>query len=145
MEKSTSQKIVKVLGILSIIGAVLCLLGAVGMFGMGGIGAANAGETPDQDLAVGIASVFIVGILLLVSGIFELLQGIFSLRAAKDATKAQPLWVISIIALVFSVISLISSFGGESQSILSSVFSVVICAVVLYLANNIKKQGKGLL
>ena len=145
MEKSTSQKIVKVLGILSIIGAVLCLLGAIGMFGMGGIGAVNAGETPDQDLAVGIASVLVAGILMLLSGIFELLQGIFSLRAAKDATKAQPLFVISIIALVFSVISLITSFGSDGQTIFSAVVSVVISAVVLYLANNIKKQGKGLL
>ena len=144
MEKSTSQKIIKVLGILSIIGAVLCLVGAAGMFGVGGIGALSV-DPEDNEMATGIFTLFLFGIVLLISGLTELLQGIFSLRAAKDATKARPLWVISVISLILSVISLISSFGKGGQEVFSAIFSVIVSAVILYLANNIKKQGRGML
>ena len=144
MEKSTSQKIIKVLGILSIIGAVLCLVGAAGMFGVGGIGALSV-DPEDNEMATGIFTLFLFGIVLLISGLTELLQGIFSLRAAKDATKAQPLWVISVISLILSVITLISSFGKGGQEVFSAIFSVIVSAVILYLANNIKKQGRGML
>ena len=144
MEKSTSQKIIKVLGILSIIGAVLCLVGAAGMFGVGGIGALSV-DPEDSEMATGVVALFLGGFLLLISGLLELLQGIFSLRAAKDATKAQPLWVISVISLILSVISLISSFGKGGQEVFSAIFSVIVSAVILYLANNIKKQGRGML
>ena len=144
MEKSTSQKIVKVLGVLSIIGAVLCLIGAAGMFGVGGFGALSV-DPEDSEMATGVFALFLGGFLLLISGISELVQGVFSLRAAKDARKATPLWVISIISLILSVIALVSSFGKGSQEVLSAVFSVIVSAVILYLANNIKKQGRGML
>ena len=66
---------------------------------------------------------------------------IFCLRAAKDASKATPLWVVSIISVVFSVLSLISNFGDGASAILSGVISLAIDCFILYLANNIRKHA----
>jgi len=78
---------------------------------------------------------------LLVGAIVDLVQGIFSLRAAKDASKAMPLWVVAIISVVLNIFSLINSFGNGTQEILTAVFSLLISCGVFYLANNIKKNA----
>jgi len=142
MSLEKSQKVVKVLGILSVISAVLGLIAAIGMFGLTGLGAASIDTAAiDDQTAAGLASLGMVGIILLVSAIVELLQGIFSLRAAKDASKAMPLWIISIISVAFGVLSLINSFGKGTQEIFSAIFGLAISCGVFYLANNIKKAA----
>ena len=140
MDLVKSQKIVKVLGIIDIIVAVLCLIAALGMLGIGGLGAVSGAE-PSDELATGIAAFLLGGIVMLVSGIVGLVEGIFSLRAAKDASKAKPLWVISLIALVLSALSLITSFKEGGQEIFSAVISLLVDGGIFYLANNIKKQA----
>ena len=52
-----------------------------------------------------------------------------------------PLWVISIISVVFSVISLINSFGSGTQEIFSAIFGLVISCGIFCLANNIRKNA----
>lgn len=141
MSLEKSQKIIKVFGILSIISAILALLGGLAMLGIGGIGAATAGETPDQELAMGIGVALFAGVAALLTGVVDLAEGIFCMRAAKDAGKAQPLWIVSIIAVVFAAITLIASFKNGTQEILSAVFSLAVNCFVLYLANNIKKHA----
>jgi hypothetical protein len=139
MDLAKSQKIVRILGILSIIAAVCVLIGAAGLLGIGGFGAATM-DVNDEEVAGGVVSLMAVGIVMLVSGILTLLQGIFSLRAAKDASKAGPLWVISLISLIGAVASLIVTVisGG---SFLSGIFSLLVACFVFYLANNIKKNA----
>jgi hypothetical protein len=141
MSLEKSQKIIKVFGILSIISAILALLGGIAMLGIGGIGAAAAGETVDQELAMGIGVALIAGIAALLTGVVDLVEGIFCMRAAKDAGKAQPLWIVSIIAVIFAAITLITSFQNGTQEILSAVFALAVNCFVLYLANNIKKHA----
>ena len=141
MSLEKSQKIIKVFGILSIISAILALLGGLAMLGIGGIGAATAGETPDQALGVGIGVAIFAGVVALLTGVVDLVGGIVCMRAAKDAGKAQPLWIVSIIAVVFAAITLIASFKNGTQEILSAVFSLAVNCFVLYLANNIKKHA----
>ena len=137
-----SQKIVKVLGILSIISAVLGIIAAIGMFGLTGLGAASLDTAAiDEETAGSLVGLGLIGVVILASAIVELLQGIFSLRAAKDASKATPLWVISIISVVFSVISLINSFGSGTQEIFSAIFGLAISCGIFYLANNIRKNA----
>ena len=142
MSLEKSQKIVKVLGILSIISAVVAFIAAIGMFGIGGLGAAGL-DVNDETIAAGVGIMFVLGIVLLVDAIVSLLQGIFSLRAAKDAAKANPLWVISLIGAVLAVLSVIASItnGEGGQNILTEIFSLVISCFTFYLANNIKKLG----
>ena len=142
MSLEKSQKIVKVLGILSIISAVLGIIAAIGMFGLTGLGAASLDTAAiDEETAGSLVGLGLIGVVILVSAIVELLQGIFSLRAAKDASKPTPLWVISIISVVFSVISLINSFGSGTQEIFSAIFGLAISCGIFYLANNIKKNA----
>ncbi len=141
MSLEKSQKIVKVLGILSIIGAVASFIVALGMFGLGGVGVANM-DSSNSDAVQGAGIVFGLGIVMLVEGVISLMQGIFSLRAAKDASKAQPLWIISIIGVVLAVFSVISSFTSGGQDVLTEIFSLIISCFTFYLANNIKKLGR---
>ena len=142
MSLEKSQKIVRVLGILSIIAAVLGIIAAIGMFGLTGLGAASLDTAAiDDETAGNLVGLGLIGVVILVSAIVELLQGIFSLRAAKDASKATPLWVISIISVVFSAISLINSFGSGTQEIFSAIFGLAISCGIFYLANNIKKNA----
>ena len=141
MSLEKSQKIVKVLGILSIIGAVASFIVALGMFGLGGSGAANMAAN-DDNAATGVAVVIVLGVVMLVEGVVSLVQGVFSLQAAKDATKAQPLWIISIIGVVLAVLSVIASFTNNGgQDVLTKIFSLIISCFTFYLANNIKKLG----
>ena len=143
MDLAKSQKIIKVLGVLNIIAAVFCLVVALGLLGVGGLGGMAAAdlEAPDPDLATGIAVFLIGGLFMLASGVIDLIEGIFSLRAAKDAAKAKPLWVISIISVVLNAGALINSFSQGSQDIATAVFSLLLSCGVLYLANNIKKNA----
>ena len=141
MSLETSQKIVRVLGILSIISAVVAFIVAIGMLGIGGFGAANL-NVDDENVAAGIGIMLFLGIIMLVEGIVALIQGIFSLKAAKDASKATPLWIISIIGVVLAVLSVITSFANGAQDVLTEIFSLLLSCFTFYLANNIKKLGR---
>lgn len=85
-----------------IAGVAAIVVGLMALVG-GGIIASEAGA----DLA-GVA--VIGGIIILISGVCALLEGIFGIRAANDASKAIPYIVMAAIALVFAVIGLI--MGG---------------------------------
>ena len=140
MSLEKSQKIVKVLGILSIIGAVVTFIAALGMFGLGGIGIANM-DSSNSEAVQGAGIVLGLGIFLLVEGVIGLMQGIFSLQAAKDAAKAQPLWIISILGVVLAVGNVIAGVVNHSQDVLTQIFSLAISCFTFYLANNIKKNA----
>jgi hypothetical protein len=140
MDLAKSQKLVKVLGIIDVVIGVLCLIAALGLLGLGGAGAAVA-DAADDSMINSIGVLLAGGIIMLICGVVSLLQGVFSLRAAKDATKAQPLWVISIIGIVTSVISLVANFNGGASTIASNVLSVAISCGIFYLANVIKKNA----
>ena len=139
MDLAQSQKIIKILGILSIIAAVFVLIGAAGLIGIGGFGAATM-DVNDEEVAGGVVSLMVVGLVMLATGILGLLEGIFSLQAAKNAAKAGPLWVISLISVIGSVASMILNIvsGG---SFTSGLVSLLINCFIFYLANNIKKHA----
>ena len=141
MDLATSQKVVRIFGIIDIVVGVLVLVGGVGMFGLGGAGAA-VGDLNDKNVVLGAGILMLLGIIMLVSGIASILEGVFSLRAAKDASKVKPLWVLSIINIVLSVINLIGSFSNDGTSIFSGIISLAINAVIFYLANNIKNYAR---
>lgn len=140
MSLEKSQKIVKVLGILSIIGAVVTFLGALGMLGLGGVGIANL-DSSNSELVQGTGIVLGLGIFLLVEGVLSLMEGIFSLQAAKDASKAQPLWIISILGVVVAAINVVGGIVNHSQDILTQICTLAINCFTFYLANNIKKNA----
>ncbi|MBR1659049.1 MAG: hypothetical protein IJ705_01865 [Oscillospiraceae bacterium] len=142
MDLEKSQKIVKILGILDIIAAVLGIIGAIGMFGLTGVAAMGVADSglDAESATIGLGSIMAVGILMLISSIVSLLEGIFAIRASRDASKVGPLWIFAIIAAIFSLISLIASII-QGQQIGSNIVSLVVNCFTFYLANNIKKYS----
>ena len=139
MDLARSQKIVRVLGILDIVGAVLSLVGGIGMMGLGGVGATLPEMATDNDLRTGVGVFMFLGIILIVTGIANLLEGIFAVRAAKDASKVGPLWIFAIVNIILSVLALVTSIVNGGKDTLSSIFSLAVNCFMFYLANNIKK------
>ncbi|MCR5357938.1 MAG: hypothetical protein K6E63_11115 [Lachnospiraceae bacterium] len=130
MSVEKSQKILKIFGTLSIIGGVLMLIVGVGA-------AYGAGMLDEEGKAVAL----LMGIILIICGIVDLLQGIFSRNAAKDSSKIGPAWIFAIIGLATSVISMISSAIKDPGTIVSGLFSVAISALIFVAANTIKKNA----
>ena len=136
MTVETSRKILKIFGIISIIiGALGAIIGIVGVVGGGAL--ASAGD--DMSLGVGAAAI-IVSVVLLVSGIVSLLEGIFSVRAANDVSKIMPAWVFAIISLVFSVIGIFTNIKSGTSSIVSAIIGLGISVLIFVAANTIKKS-----
>ena len=124
----TGLKVVSILQI--IFGALTLLLGllASGLFAAGGAaGGASAGVVAGL---IGLTVVFVI-----LGGVFDILCGIFGLRAVKDASKATPAVVVGAIALVLSVISLFMDFSVQS------LLGCVIPVLYFVFALNAKKGG----
>ena len=154
MERSGSQKALLVISIIGIIGAVLgIIVGALVIAGGGLIGAVPQSQV-DADTAASLAEagittgqagalVGIVGGLALFASILELIISILGVRAANDNQKIKPVWILSIISVVFGVINLISAivqgpFGGQAPSL---IIGIAWSLVVLWIANNIKQEA----
>ena len=141
MSLDTSKSILKIMGILSIIFGILgAFLAATLLFG--GKAAVASGEldtaiTPEQ-----LRLLTLVGVFSLVSALVTFLQGVFSVRAAKDFSKIMPAWVFAILALIFSVVDSVWIIvqNASGNNIFSSAISVALSILVLAAANKIKKH-----
>ena len=137
---SGSQKYIKIISILNIIGgAFYVLIGILGFLGKGIVGndalIAEAGDSS----APAAVNVFLIA--MIVIGLFSLIVGILGVRAGNDPSKIGPVFILAIISLVISVISLVGSIFGGSFSI----YSLIECvppALMTWCANNVKKQVK---
>lgn len=96
-------------------------------------GEATPAVEADPNISAGIAGMAIFFVI----GLVSLLEGIFSLRGAKDASKIMPAWIFAIIGVIAGVVGLFTggSLGG-------SIFSLIINIVIFIAANNIKKSRK---
>ena len=136
MTVETSRKILKIFGIISIIiGALGAIIGIVGVVGGGAL--ASAGD--DMSLGVGAAAI-IVSVVLLLSGIVSLIEGIFSVRAANDVSKIMPAWVFAIISLVFSAVGIFTNIKSGTSSIVGAIIGLGISVLIFVAANTIKKS-----
>jgi len=72
--------------------------------------------------------------------LIALIQGVLSIRGAKDSAKIMPAWVFSIIALVFGVVGLVLMISEGASGIVGSIVGVLIDCVVFYAANTIKNN-----
>ena len=145
MERSGSQKALLVFSIIEIIGAVLVLFGAIStiaLTGMVGV-AGSAVELDAETAALGASVIGILSIILVISGVWSLLCGIFGIRAANDNQKIMIVWVFILIDLVLSVVGIIVAVvnGGFSQNALSLIVSLIMSVIMFVIANNIKKEA----
>ena len=118
MTVETSKKILKIFGIISIIFGVIGVI--VGILGIAG-GGLMASTGVDEAVGVG-AIALVLSVIVLVSAIVSLLDGIFSVRAAKDSSKIMPAWVFAIIGLVLRVISLFTNLKSGTSAIVGRLF-----------------------
>ena len=146
MQRSTSQKILKVISIISVVGAIISIIGAILLLA-GGIFYAQSGPEgaiEGMTAAEAGAAVGAVGFFTLIEGLICLLQGVLGLRAAKDSRKVMPVWIIAVIGLAAGIISLVMTVfrGGVDASQYGSLIgSVASSALMFWLANNIRKQN----
>lgn len=147
----SARKTLKILGILSIIGGAIGLIMAVVSFAGGGLvagsmatpGAIDAADMEGAAAATGL--LLVAGGILVISGVFSLLLGIFSVRASNDFSKIGPAYVLAIMNLVMTVISvafgLVGGAGIDFSSILSSVVSVALSCAIFMAAKTIKENA----
>ena len=130
MSLNTSKRILKIFGIFSIIcGVFLVIFGFVVLAGASQLSPEEIESDPS--LSTGVAAIAV----LFVMGLISLLEGIFSIRGAKDAAKIMPAWIFAIIGVISGVVGLFTggSLGG-------AIFSLIINIVIFVAANNIKKS-----
>ena len=68
-------------------------------------------------------------------GLISILEGIFSIRGAKDASKIMPAWIFALISLIGAIVGL---FMGGSMG--GSIASLIVNIVIFVAANKIKKS-----
>ena len=151
MSVNTARTMLKVFGILNIIfGIIGILIGAAALIGgnLVGMGAAGSSGLTQEDaaLAAGAAGIIlVVGLIALVGAVIKLLQGIFSVGAAKNPAKIMPAFVFAVIGLIMSILSLVITFasgaGAAGASVISGVISLVLSILVFVAANTIRKNA----
>lgn len=136
---SNSQKYINIVSILNIIaGAIFIVLGIVGFAGKGAVGDAALVEQAGTAAAPATANAFLIG--MIASGALSLITGILGFRAAKDATKVKPVFILSAISLAIVVIGLIGSAISGSFSV-KGLLELVAPGLMFWCANNVKKQA----
>lgn len=144
MQKSSSQKALKVISIIMIVFASFGVLG--GLFAIVGgsfLGAAGAGYSSAAAL-IGGGVIAVVGVVLVLSSGFSLITAIFGLRGANDPRKIGVFFVLAIISVVLSAVSALYSIandGGGVANILSALVGLALPVACVVLANNIKKEN----
>jgi len=145
MQRSGSQKALLVLSIIEIIGAVISLFsGVLAFMGVGAVLAdpsAVAGSGITRDQAAGVF--VILSGLLIITGVWSLLCGIFGVRAANDNQKIMIVWVFCLIGVILAVVGIIAAlingrFGNQFWSLL---WTLVFSGIMFFIANNIKKEA----
>ena len=141
MSVQSSKTFLKVFGIIDIIlGALQVILGVVATAG-GGLLASGQVPVEEVETEMPAAIIVVAGVVLLLLGIFSVVEGILSCRAAKDPSKAKPAFVCAIISLVLAAISLISAITS-SGSLASPCTSVLINVILVMAANTLRKEGE---
>ena len=146
MERSQSQKVIRILSIINIIGAVLfIILGFMVIAGGALAGASGGSEIVAEGITAAEAGglVSIGGIVFVVIGIIEMLIGILGIRASNDASKIMPVWWLSLISLVMQVAGLVATFvqGGGTNGIIGTIASIAVAALMFWAANNVKAEA----
>ena len=135
--KTGWQKALKVVSILLLIDAVLAIVLAVltltGAAFMPGVAAQTGVAAGD---AAQVAMTFqVAAVLAIIGGLFDLLCGVFGLKAVGDPAKAKSAVVLGVIAVVLAAANLVLAFNMQ--------YALGCVLPVLYLVSALQvKQGK---
>lgn len=144
MQKSSSQKALKVISIIMIVFAGLTLaLSLLTFIGAGAISYMGVSDSTNTTLLAG-GMMMILGIGILVGGGINLAIGIFGLRGANNPQKIGVFYVLSIIGVVWALINALATIAGSSMdasSLISVICGLILPIVCLALAYSIKKEN----
>ena len=134
---SNSQKYIKIVSILNVIsGAAYVLFALLAVLGVG-----LAGDAMSQmDGAPSKAAIVAFIGTLLVSGAITLISGILGLRAAKDASKIKPVFTLSLIGFVITLLNVVLGAIGNNLDI-GQIMELVAPALMLWCSYNVKKEA----
>ena len=136
---SGSRLYIKIVGILNIIGGALYLLfGILALFGKNVVGDSALIEKAGDASAPAAVTAFIIALIL--SGAFSLFSGIIGLRAANDPKKTGPLIILSTLSLCIGIVGIVAATIGGGFKV-ESIIKLVPPALMLWCANNVKKQA----
>jgi hypothetical protein len=148
MERTGSQKLLKGLSIFNIVASTLSLLmGALVIVG-GAMIASGHSSAAIQDLIQRLSlpsdqagPLFIVmGIAILLACAFEIVTGVFGVRAAHDNTKIKPAWIFTLISLIAAVAAgAVAIVGGNATP--SIAVSLGLSGLAFYAANRVKTEA----
>lgn len=96
---------------------------------------------PSDAATVLFASLAILGVLAIISAIFDIISAIFGFKAAKGGSP-KPAFVLGVISLVLSALSLVSGLcnGAGAMYAIGFIINLIIPAVYTYAAYLLKKQ-----
>ena len=147
MSIQNAKSTLKILGILSVILGIIGVIMGIGLVLGGGLFGANtlasgAATTTQGADNVGLVTgmVMALGIFTAVSALIDVLLGIFSVRASNDFSKINPAYILSIIALALSVISVFINFAEFNLSTLIAALPGIVFSAVLFLAAKTVKE-----
>ena len=149
MERSGSQKALKVISIIDIVFGVLGLLaGIMAAIATGVIDSASPSELAEMGMTAdsqgtATALISVLAISSIFSAIVAIIQGVLGIRASNNNQKILPVWILSIVGLVNQVANLISYAvrGTLGQNLASGLLALALSALTFWIANNIKKEA----
>ena len=145
MNIKTSKKILKVAGTLTLIGAIITIAMAVFSMVLGGVGATMPEVNTDKEFGDGVAFLLVYGFFEVISGVISLIEGVVSRRAAKDgkhATAALVFAVLSMISSISSSIDLVKKEGMTVPNIIAVVIGVALSLLIMLAAFAVRKDAK---
>lgn len=143
MEMTLSRKVLNIAGILDyIVGGLTLLLGAA-VTGAGALALNNPELAQDMPTDLGAHTVLILGIILAAGSILSMIYAHLERVAAKDPAKIMPVWVISILSVLFNIGNLINNLTMHvAVADMGSCFvGLAFSILMLVIANNIKKEA----
>lgn len=140
MSVETGKSILKIFGIVDIVMGALVLLFSVLTLAGGGLLASGVVPMDPAEASVSGSLVLVTGGAMLLMGVFALVEGILSRRAAYDPSKAQPAFVLAVISLVLAAGNLTSALVAGGSPV-SAIVATGINLLLVIAANTMKKEG----
>ena len=117
----------------------------MGFIAAGSVGSIQTGDAELNAVVQGTAGSLAIafGAVVLIIGIWNLLCGIFGLRAANDNQKIMIVWVFLLIAMIIELIATAYAIltGFMDTSFWSVAASLIWSVFMFWIANNIKQEA----
>ena len=148
MSLDNAKKSIIILGVLNIIFGIfgivmgVAFLSGGNMLGKSVIETATPGAEGAAEALTVSGIMLVLGVFVLVAAVVYLLLGIFSIIGGKNPVKIMPAYVLSIIAIILSVVSMILDFanGVNVSTILNGIVGIVFSVTTFACARTIRKS-----